>query len=148
MASDGATVAPSEDEPGGGNRGDLTIMEHLLELRNRFLVAAFAVVVGVLAVLFFTWDPPESLPNTFDILLRPARDRIDVSFEMVRDATALKVHENPEATARAILPEHAFREDIGVRTTASCWKSCARCCGGRRRASAPSPSTATTSPTS
>ncbi len=114
MTNDGATAAPSEGEPGGGNRGDLTIMEHLLELRNRFLVAAFAVVLGVLAVLFFTWDPPESLPNTFDILLRPARDRIDVSFEMVRDVTALKVHENPEATAHAILPEHTFRDDIGV----------------------------------
>ena len=44
--------------------------------------------MGVFAVLFFTWDPPESLPNTFDILLAPARDRIDVNLPLVQDEFA------------------------------------------------------------
>ena len=111
MVSDSAIVNPGEgpEEPIGQRDGsDLTIMEHLVELRNRFMVAAAALLVGVFAVLFFTWDPPESLPNTFDILLAPARDRIDVNLPLVQDEFALLVHEqNPDG--RYIPPETELR---------------------------------------
>ena len=111
MVSDSAIVNPGEgpEEPIGQRGGsDLTIMEHLVELRNRFMVAAAALLVGVFAVLFFTWDPPESLPNTFDILLAPARDRIDVNLPLVQDEFALLVHEqNPDG--RYIPPETELR---------------------------------------
>ena len=74
-------------------------------------MSALAVVVGVLAVLYFTWDPHPSLPNTFDILLEPGRDRIDVTLELVQEITATDVHErNPDPDA--IPPETEFR---GVR---------------------------------
>ena len=87
---------------------DLTIMEHLLELRNRFMVGAIALVLGVIVVLYFTWDPHPSLPNTFDILLDPARDRIEVNLELVQDEFALRVHEqNPDG--RYIPPETELR---------------------------------------
>jgi|GEM_PF-1346179 sec-independent protein translocase protein TatC len=66
-------------------RGDMTIFEHLIELRNRTVVAAVAVLLGVVVVLYFTWDPHPSLPNTFDILLEPARSRIDFSLERAQE---------------------------------------------------------------
>lgn len=66
-------------------RGDMTIFEHLIELRNRTIVAALAVLLGVVVVLYFTWDPHPSLPNTFDILLEPARSRIDFSLERAQE---------------------------------------------------------------
>ncbi len=100
MVTDSTVVNPEQGPEGaiGQEDGsDLTIMEHLIELRNRFMVAAAALLVGVIAVLFFTWDPPESLPNTFDILLDPARDRIDVNLGLVQEVTAFKVHrESPD----------------------------------------------------
>tara|TARA_B100000029_G_C17572206_1_gene957021 strand:+ start:1153 stop:2349 length:1197 start_codon:yes stop_codon:yes gene_type:complete len=65
--------------------GEMSIFEHLIELRNRVLVAALAVLLGVVAVLYFTWDPHPSLPNTFDILLEPARSRIDFSMERAQE---------------------------------------------------------------
>ena len=109
MVSEGTVVNPEEaTEQHEGS--DLTIMEHLIELRNRFMVAGAALVVGVMAVLFFTWDPPDSMPNTFDILLAPVRDRIDVNLELVQEVTAYNVHErNPDPSA--IRPETEFRGD-------------------------------------
>ena len=113
MVSEGTVVNPEEapEEATEQHEGsDLTIMEHLIELRNRFMVAGVALVVGVMAVLFFTWDPPDSMPNTFDILLAPARDRIDVNLELVQEVTAYEVHErNPDPNA--IRPETEFRGD-------------------------------------
>lgn len=111
MVTDSTVVNP-EEGPGqaiGPEEGsDLTIIEHLIELRNRFMVAAAAMLVGVIAVLFFTWDPPDNLPNTFDILLAPARDRIDVNLDLVQDELALLVHEqNPDG--RYIPPETELR---------------------------------------
>lgn len=111
MVTDSTVVNP-EEGPGeviGQEEGsDLTIIEHLLELRNRFMVAAAALLVGIIAVLFFTWDPPDNLPNTFDILLMPARDRIDVNLPLVQDEFALLVHEqNPDG--RYIPPEAELR---------------------------------------
>ena len=111
MVTDSTVVNP-EEGPGeviGQEEGsDLTIIEHLLELRNRFMVAAAALLVGIIAVLFFTWDPPDNLPNTFDILLMPARDRIDVNLPLVQDEFALLVHEqNPDG--RYIPPETELR---------------------------------------
>jgi len=101
---------------------DLTIIEHLIELRNRFMVAAAALLVGVIAVLFFTWDPPDNLPNTFDILLMPARDRIDVNLELVQDELALLVHEQnpdgryipPEAELRGTRPQGLDLNDLQI----------------------------------
>jgi sec-independent protein translocase protein TatC len=67
-------------------RGDMTIFEHLIELRNRTVVAAVSVLLGVVVVLYFTWDPHPSLQvNTFDILLEPARSRIDFSLERAQE---------------------------------------------------------------
>ena len=113
MVSEGAVVNPEEGpqeatEQRGGS--DLTIMEHLIELRNRFMVAGGALVLGVIVVLYFTWDPHTSLPNTFDILLAPARDRIDVNLTLVQEVTAFQVHErNPDPSK--VLPETEFRAD-------------------------------------
>ncbi len=100
MVSDSTAVNPEQGPEGAieqHGESDLTIMEHLLELRNRFVIAAIALVLGVIAVLFFTWDPPDSLPNTFDILLMPARDRIEVDLDLVQEVTAFEVHrQNPD----------------------------------------------------
>ncbi len=113
MVSDSAVVNPGEgpEEPIEQRDGsDLTIIEHLVELRNRFMVAAAALLVGVIAVLFFTWDPPESLPNTFDILLAPARDRIDVTLPLVQEVTAYEVHaRNPDPSK--VPADAVFRGD-------------------------------------
>ena len=66
--------------------GEMSIFEHLIELRNRVLVAALAVLLGVVVVLYFTWDPHPSLQvNTFNILLEPARSRIDFSMERAQE---------------------------------------------------------------
>ena len=65
--------------------GEMSIFEHLIELRNRTVVAALAILLGVVVVLYFTWDPHPSLPNTFDILLEPARSRIDFSMERAQE---------------------------------------------------------------
>ncbi len=107
-----STVVDIPESPAPPQEGsDLTIMEHLIELRNRFMVAAIALLVGVIAVLYFTWEPHSSLPNTFDILLAPARDRIDVTIEDVQEATAFAVHEStPDPSA--IPPETNFRGDV------------------------------------
>ncbi len=125
MVTDSTVVNP-EEGPGeaiGPEEGsDLTIIEHLIELRNRFMVAAAALLVGVIAVLFFTWDPPDNLPNTFDILLTPARDRIDVNLELVQDELALLVHERnpdgryipPEAELRGPTPEGLALNDLQI----------------------------------
>ncbi len=102
-----------EEAPDSHASSDLTIMEHLLELRNRFVVAALAVVVGVLVVLYFTWDPHPSLPNTFDILLEPGRDRIDVTAEMVQEVAAVAVHER-DPDPNVIESGTTFREDLGL----------------------------------
>lgn len=111
MVTESTVVNPEEGPEGAIEQqagSDLTIMEHLLELRNRFVVAAIALVLGVIAVLYFTWDPHPSLPNTFDILLEPARDRIEVDLDLVREVTAVMVHEgNP--SPGAIPPETEFR---------------------------------------
>ena len=113
MVSESTVVNPEEGpqeatEQRGGS--DLTIMEHLIELRNRFMVAGGALVLGVIVVLYFTWDPHTSLPNTFDILLAPARDRIDVNLTLVQEVTAFQVHErNPDPSK--VLPETEFRAD-------------------------------------
>lgn len=111
MVTDSTVVNPDEgpgEAIGPEDGSDLTIIEHLVELRNRFMVAAAAMLVGVIAVLFFTWDPPDNLPNTFDILLAPARDRIDVNLDLVQDELALLVHEqNPDG--RYIPPETELR---------------------------------------
>ena len=125
MVTDSTVVNPDEG-PGeaiGPEEGsDLTIIEHLIELRNRFMVAAAAMLLGVIAVLFFTWDPPDNLPNTFDILLMPARDRIDVNLELVQDELALLVHERnpdgryipPEAELRGPTPEGLALNDLQI----------------------------------
>ncbi|MCY3602752.1 MAG: twin-arginine translocase subunit TatC [Chloroflexi bacterium] len=125
MVTDSTVVNP-EEGPGeviGPEEGsDLTIIEHLIELRNRFMVAAAAMLLGVIAVLFFTWDPPDNLPNTFDILLMPARDRIDVNLELVQDELALLVHERnpdgryipPEAELRGPTPEGLALNDLQI----------------------------------
>ncbi len=111
MVTDTTVVNPQEGPEeliGPQEESDLTIMEHLIELRNRFMVAAAALILGVIVVLFFTWDPPDSWPNTFDILLDPARDRIDVNLGLVQDEFALLVHEqNPDG--RYIPPETELR---------------------------------------
>ena len=111
MVTDTTVVNPQEGPEeliGPPEESDLTIMEHLIELRNRFMVAAAALILGVIVVLFFTWDPPDSWPNTFDILLDPARDRIDVNLGLVQDEFALLVHEqNPDG--RYIPPETELR---------------------------------------
>ena len=125
MVTDSTVVNPEEGpeeaiEQQDGS--DLTIIEHLVELRNRFMVAAAALLVGVIAVLFFTWDPPDNLPNTFDILLTPARDRIDVNLELVQDELALLVHERnpdgryipPEAELRGPTPEGLALNDLQI----------------------------------
>ena len=65
--------------------GEMSIFEHLIELRNRTIVAALAILLGVVVVLYFTWDPHPSLPNTFNILLEPARSRIDFSIERAQE---------------------------------------------------------------
>ncbi|MXY72989.1 MAG: twin-arginine translocase subunit TatC [Dehalococcoidia bacterium] len=125
MVTDSTVVNPDEG-PGeaiGPEEGsDLTIIEHLIELRNRFMVAAAAMLLGVIAVLFFTWDPPDNLPNTFDILLMPARDRIDVNLELVQDELALLVHEQnpdgryipPEAELRGTRPQGLDLNDLQI----------------------------------
>ncbi len=125
MVTDSTVVNPDEG-PGeaiGPEEGsDLTIIEHLIELRNRFMVGAAAMLLGVIAVLFFTWDPPDNLPNTFDILLMPARDRIDVNLELVQDELALLVHERnpdgryipPEAELRGPTPEGLALNDLQI----------------------------------
>ncbi|MDE2668996.1 MAG: twin-arginine translocase subunit TatC [Chloroflexota bacterium] len=125
MVTDSTVVNPDEGpeeaiEQQDGS--DLTIIEHLVELRNRFMVAAAALLVGVIAVLFFTWDPPDNLPNTFDILLTPARDRIDVNLELVQDELALLVHEQnpdgryipPEAQLRGTRPQGLDLNDLQI----------------------------------
>lgn len=109
-----STSANPDDGPEGAieqeDGSDLTIMEHLIELRNRIVVASAALILGVIVALFFTWDPPSSFPNTFDILLAPARDRIDVDLDLVREVTAYEVHEeNP--TPGAIPAGTEFRGD-------------------------------------
>ena len=113
MVTEGTVINPEEgpEEATGQRDGfDLTIMEHLIELRNRFVVAALALVVGVIAVLYFTWDPHPSLPNTFDILLEPARARINVDLLLVQEVAAFRVHEdNPDASK--IPPETVLRDD-------------------------------------
>lgn len=125
MVTDSTVVNPEEgpEEAIGPEDGsDLTIIEHLVELRNRFMVAAAAMLVGVIAVLFFTWDPPDNLPNTFDILLAPARDRIDVNLDLVQDELALLVHEQnpdgryipPEAELRGTRPQGLDLNDLQI----------------------------------
>ena len=113
MVTDSTVMNPEEgpEEAIEQEEGsDLTIIEHLIELRNRFMVAAAAMLVGVIAVLFFTWDPPDNLPNTFDILLMPARDRIDVNLALVQEVTAFEVHrENPDPSK--VPPDAEFRGD-------------------------------------
>ncbi len=113
MVSESTAVNPEEGpeeaiEQRAGD--DLTIMEHLLELRNRFLVAAIALVLGVIVVLYFTWEPHSSLPNTFDILLEPARNRIEVDLGLVQEVTAFRVHEQSPDGSK-IPPETVFRDD-------------------------------------
>ena len=111
MVSESTVANPGEDpqQPVEQEDGsDLTIMEHLLELRNRFMVGAIALVLGVIVVLYFTWEPHSSLPNTFDILLDPARDRIDVNLGLVQDEFALRVHEQ-DPDGRYIPPETELR---------------------------------------
>lgn len=49
--------------------GDMTLIEHLKELRNRVIVSALAVVIGV-AVCFFFWE------TIFGWMLAPAREEI------------------------------------------------------------------------
>ena len=63
--------APPEEPEEQHGRTDLTIMEHLLELRNRVIVCALAVVIGVIACAFF-WS------EILDFLLEPARTNPDV----------------------------------------------------------------------
>ncbi len=125
MVTDSTVINP-EEGPGEAiepqDESDLTIMEHLVELRNRFMVAAAALIVGVIVVLFFTWDPPESWPNTFDILLDPARDRIDVNLRLVQDEFALLVHEQqpdgkyipPETELRGTRPDGLALNDLQI----------------------------------
>ncbi len=113
MVTEGTVINPEEgpEEATGQRDGfDLTIMEHLIELRNRFVVAALALVVGVIAVLYFTWDPHPSLPNTFDILLEPARARIDVDLLLVQEVAAFRVHEE-DPDGSKIPPETVLRDD-------------------------------------
>jgi sec-independent protein translocase protein TatC len=49
----------------------LTIIEHLVELRNRVMIASIALVVGVLASI---WP---LTPMTIDFLMQPGRDQMD-----------------------------------------------------------------------
>ncbi|MXW25640.1 MAG: twin-arginine translocase subunit TatC [Dehalococcoidia bacterium] len=125
MVTDTTVVNPQEGPEeliGPQEESDLTIMEHLIELRNRFMVAAAALILGVIVVLFFTWDPPDSWPNTFDILLDPARDRIDVNLGLVQDEFALLVHEQspdgryipPETELRGPRPEGLALNDLQI----------------------------------
>ncbi len=61
-------LEPIEQSVTGGYAGgpDLTIVEHLVELRNRLIIAALAVVIGVVVCLYF-WEV------IFGWLLAPAR---------------------------------------------------------------------------
>ena len=111
MAVETSAVDPEELPEGAPDeyaRSDLTIMEHLVELRNRFVVSALALIIGVIVVLFFTWDPPSSLPNTFEILLEPARQRIDFNFENAQEVMASQLDIDPES----ITPETTFQGDL------------------------------------
>jgi sec-independent protein translocase protein TatC len=65
-------VAPEPGPPPQPQRGyaggpEMTLVEHLLELRNRVLISGIAVVVGMLVCLFF-WQ------TIFGWLLAPARE--------------------------------------------------------------------------
>lgn len=56
-----------------GGSGEMTLMEHLKELRNRVIVCAVAVLIGTMACFFF-WETIVSW------LLQPARDEYDPNF--------------------------------------------------------------------
>ena len=124
MAIETSIVNPEELPEGVPEEyanSDLTIMEHLVELRNRFVVSALALIVGVMVVLFFTWDPPSSMPNTFNILLEPARQRIDFNFKTAQEVIVSQVEVVDPVTGElvpidpeTITPETAFRDDLGL----------------------------------
>jgi len=57
----------------GGGAGDMTLLEHLKELRNRVVVSAVALLLGTL-VSFWFWETIVSW------LLAPARDKYDPNF--------------------------------------------------------------------
>src|SRR5690606_1724272 len=64
MSDPMAIQAPAEEEPGFG---EMTLMEHLRELRNRVFVSALAVILGmVLCLYFYEW--------ILDFLTAPAPD--------------------------------------------------------------------------
>ncbi len=51
-------------------RGEMTILEHLIELRNRVVVAAIAVVITTIITIFFA-------ERIIDFLVQPAKDSLD-----------------------------------------------------------------------
>ena len=71
-SSDQAHLQPVEVEPAGD--GEMTLLEHLKELRDRVMWAAIAVVVGVLVCAIF-WE------TILGWLLAPAREH-DESFQL------------------------------------------------------------------
>jgi sec-independent protein translocase protein TatC len=57
----------NQPEPGGGR--ELTIMEHLQELRNRMFISAVAIVIGTVIGLIISF-------RAIDFLLQPGRDAL------------------------------------------------------------------------
>ena len=54
---------------------ELTILEHLVELRNRVLVSGVALLIGIL-VCFFFWQ------EILDLMLRPAQSRLGEEYRL------------------------------------------------------------------
>ena len=92
--------------------GEMSIFEHLIELRNRTIVAALAILLGVVVVLYFTWDPHPSLPNTFNILLEPARSRIDFSIERAQEIIGKQLDKDLQVTLEMADIETSETENI------------------------------------
>lgn len=67
--------APKRAEPEFTGGPELTILEHLAELRNRVLVSGIALVVGIL-VCFFFWQ------DILGLMLEPAQSRLGDDYRL------------------------------------------------------------------
>jgi sec-independent protein translocase protein TatC len=67
-------LRPDQEAPYYGG-GEMTLLEHLRELRNRVLISAVAVVIGMVVCLVF-WE------TIIGWLLIPAREEYDESFKL------------------------------------------------------------------
>lgn len=77
MTAEPVLPADEMDDPPEASRapGEMTILEHLIELRNRVLVSAIALVIGVM-VCFLFWE------NILEFLLEPARAEMGPDFTL------------------------------------------------------------------